>query len=74
MAISVRLKEEIAKKQPQMKKKTVFFHQDNKTCHKSIATKAKLHESHFKLLSHPPYSLDLAASEYYLFTGLERML
>ena len=35
---------------------------------------AKLHESHFELLPHPPYSLDLAPSDYYLFANLKRML
>ena len=49
-------KEEIAKKQSQMKKKKVLFHQDNVLRHKSIETMAKLH----KLLLHPPYSPDLA--------------
>ena len=53
-----------------MKKKKVFIRQDNAPCHKSIATLAKLHE----LLPHPPYSLDLAPSDYYLFVDLKRML
>ena len=30
------MKEEIANKRPQMKKKKVLFHQDNAPCHKSI--------------------------------------
>ena len=33
IALLVRFKEEIAKKQPQMKKKKVLFHQDNALCH-----------------------------------------
>ena len=74
MALLVRLKEEIAKKRPQMKKKKVLFHQDNAPCHKSLATMAKLHELHFELLPHPPYSPDLAPSDYYLFADLKRML
>ena len=55
IALLVRLKEEIAKKRPQMKKK-VLFQQDNSPCHKSMA---KLYELHFELLLHPSYSLDL---------------
>ena len=70
----VRLGKEIAKKRPQMKKIKVLFHQDNAPCHKSIAAMAKLHKSHFKLLSHLPYSLDLASSDYYLFADLNRTL
>ena len=60
IALLVRLKEEIAKKRPKMKKKKMLFHQDNAPCHKSIATMTKLHELHSELLSQPPYSLDLA--------------
>ena len=35
---------------------------------------AKWHELHFELLSHPPYSLDLAPRDYCLFADLKRML
>ena len=68
------LKEEIAKKQPQMKKKKVLFHQDNVPYHNSITMMAKLHELHFELVPHPPYSLDLAPSNYWLFADLKIML
>ena len=51
IALLVHLKEEIAKKQPQMKKKNVLFHQDNALCHKSIT-----------MMMHPLYSPDLAPS------------
>ena len=57
-----------------MKKKKVLFHKDKAPCYKSIATMAKLHELHFELLPHPPYSLDLAPSDYYLFADLKGML
>ena len=43
-----------------MKKKKVLFHQANAPCHKLITTMAKLHELHFELLPHLPYSPDLA--------------
>ena len=52
----------------------MFFHQVNVLCHKSIALLGKLNELHFKLLLHPPYSLDLAPSNYWLFADLKRML
>ena len=74
IALLVCLKEEIAKKWPQMKKKKVLFHQDNALCHKSIAIVAKLHELHFELLPHTLYSLDLIPSYYWLFANLRRML
>ena len=54
--------------------KKVIFHQDNTPCHKSIATMAKLHELHFELLPHPPYSPELAPNNYWLFTDIKRML
>ena len=73
IALFVHLKEEIIKKQPQMKKK-VLSHQENALCHKSIATMAKLHELHFKLFLYTPYSPDLAPSNYWLFADLKRML
>ena len=69
----MRLKEEIAKKRPQMKKQKVLFHQDNAPCHESIAIMAKLHEWHFELFPYPPYSPYLAPSDYYLFADLKRM-
>ena len=34
----------------------------------------KLRELHFELLPHPPYSPNLASSDYWLFTGIKRML
>ena len=68
------LKEEIAKKRPEIKKKNVLLHQDNALCYKSIATMAKRHELHFKLLPHPPCFPDLTPSDYWLFVGLKRML
>ena len=59
IALLVYLKEEIAKKWPEMKKKKALFHQDNTLCHKLITTMTKLQELHFELLLHPPYSPDL---------------
>ena len=56
----MRLKEEITKERPQMKKKKELFHQNNAPCHKSIAKMTKLRELHFELLLYPPYSQDLA--------------
>ena len=70
----MRLKNEIGEKRLQMQKKKVLFHQDNAPCHKSLATMAKLNKLSFELLPHPPYSPDLAPSDYYLFADLKKML
>ena len=64
------LKQEIAKKWSKIRRKKCSF---TKTMH-CVTTMAKLYELHFELLLHPPYSLDLAPSNYWLFTDLKRML
>ncbi len=69
----VRLNYEIAKKQPHMKKRKILFHQDNAPCHRSAKTMAKLNELGFNLLPHPPYSPNLAPSDYCLFADLKKM-
>jgi transposase len=61
------------KKRPHLKKK-VLFHQDNRLCHKSIKTTAKLHELGYELLPFSPYSPDLASSDLFLFADLKKML
>ena len=65
--------EEIAKKWP-MKKKMCSF---TKTMHRVISQSQqwqKLYELHFELLLHPPYSPDMAPSDYWLFADFKRML
>ena len=34
----------------------------------------KLHDLNFELISNPPYSSNLAPSDYWLFAGLKKML
>ena len=70
----MRLKNEIGEKRLQMKKEKVLFHQDNAPCHKSLAIMAKLNKLSFELLPHPPYSPDLAPSDYYLFADLKKIV
>ncbi|VVC40054.1 Hypothetical protein CINCED_3A010488 [Cinara cedri] len=67
-------KDEIVKKRLHFKKKKVLFYQDNAPCHKSMKTMEKLHELGFELLPHPPYSPDLAPSDFFLFSDLKRTL
>lgn len=64
IALLQRLKDEIAKKRPHLKKKKVLFHQDNAPCHKSMKTMAKFHELNFELFPDPPYSPDLAPATF----------
>ncbi|KOX77735.1 hypothetical protein WN51_10524 [Melipona quadrifasciata] len=52
----------------------LLFHQDNAPCHKSMKTMVKSNELRLELLSHPPYSPDLAPSDYWLFTDIKQIL
>jgi len=54
---------ELKKKRPHLAKKKVLFHYDN--AHSSAIAMAKLVELRYELLSHPPYSPDLAISIYF---------
>jgi len=40
----------------------------------ALATQKKLAYLGFQCLDHPPYSLDMAPSEYYLFPGMKKQL
>ena len=70
----MRLKDEIAKKRPQMKMKKSALSSRQSLCHKSIATMAKLYQVHFEFLLHPAYSPNLAPGDYWLFADRKRML
>jgi histone-lysine N-methyltransferase SETMAR len=47
---------------------------DNAPAHQALATQKKLAYLDFQCLDHPPYSPDLALSDYYLFPGLKKQL
>jgi len=54
--------------------KGVLFLHDNAPAHRAFATQKKLAYLGFQHLDHPPYSPDLAPSDYYLFPGLKKEL
>ena len=54
--------------------KTFLFLHDNAPFHRALATQKKLVYLGFQYLDHPPYSPDLAPSEYHLFLGLKEQL
>lgn len=68
------LKAQIAEKRPYLQKKKILFHQDNAPSHTSAVAMAKIHELRFELLDHPPYSPDLAPSDFFLFPDLKTAL
>jgi len=51
--------------------KGVLFLHDNAPAHRVLATQKKLAYLGFQCLDHPPYSPDLAPSDYHLFPGLK---
>ena len=51
--------------------KGVLFLHDNAPAHRALATQKKLAYLGFHSLDHPPYSPDLALSDYHLFRGLK---
>jgi [histone H3]-lysine36 N-dimethyltransferase SETMAR len=54
--------------------KGVLFHQDNAPSHTSCVAMAAIHQAGFELVEHPPYSPDLAPSDYRLFPKLKEHL
>jgi len=54
--------------------KQVLFLHDNAPDHRALATQKKLAYLGFQCLDHPPYSPDLALSDYHLFLGLKKQL
>ena len=47
---------------------------DNAPAHRALATQKKLAYLGFQCFDHPPYSPDLALSDYHLFPGLKKQL
>lgn len=69
------LKAAIQEKRPELaNRKGVVFHQDNARPHVSLSTRQKLLELGWDVLPHPPYSPDIAPSDYHLFRSLQNAL
>lgn len=65
----------IQEKRPQLaNRKGIVFHQDNARPHVSLTTRKKLLELGWDVLPHPPYSPDIAPSDYHLFRSLQNSL
>jgi len=54
--------------------KGVLFLHDNASARQALATQKKLAYLGFQCVNHPPYSLDLAPSDYHLFPGLKKQM
>jgi len=69
------LKAAIAEKRPELaNRRGVVFHHDNARPHVALAVRQKLLQFDWDVLPHPPYSPDLAPSDYYLFLSLKNSL
>jgi len=70
----VQLKDILKEKRRRKVTKRVLFLPDNAPAHRAFATQKKLAYLGFHCLDHPPYSPDLAPSDYHLFPGLKKQL
>ena len=70
----MQLKDILKEKRRRKVTKGVLFLHDNAPAHWALATHKKLAYLGFQCLDHPPYSPDLALSDYHLFPGLKKQL
>jgi len=68
----VQLKDILKEKRLGKATKGVLFLQDNSPTHRALAARKKLAYLGFQYLDHPPYSPDLAPSDYHPFPGLKK--
>ncbi|GIY64426.1 putative DD34D transposase [Caerostris darwini] len=64
----------IRKKRLGLTKKKFTFHQDNAPVCKAALAMGKLWDLRYDLLDHPPYSPDLAPSDFHLFQDLRKFV
>ena len=69
-----KLRDAIKEKRRGKLRRKVLLHQDNAPSHKSLVAMAAISTAGFELLDHPPYSPDLAPSDYRLFPKLKEHL
>ena len=69
------LKAALDEKRPELvNRKCIIFHQDSSRLHVSLMTRQKLLQLGWKVLIHPPYSSDIAPSDFHLFWSLQNSL
>ena len=65
----------VKEKRPELvNRKSLICQHDKATPHTSLATRQKLLRPGWEVMLHPPYSPDLAPSDYYLFRFLQNSL
>jgi len=73
-SLLVQLKDTLKEKRHRKVTKGVLFLHNNASAHWALATQKKLDYLGLECLDHPPYSLDLAPTDYHLFPGLKKQL
>jgi len=73
-SLLVQLKDILKEKRRGKVTNGVLFLHGNAPAHRAFATQKKLVYLGFQCLDHPPYSPDLAPSDYHLFPGLKKQL
>jgi len=74
LSVLVQLKDILKEKRCGKFTKGVVFLLDNTSANRALATQKKPASLGFHCLDHPPYSPDLAPSDYYLFPGLKKTI
>jgi len=73
-SLLVQLKDILKEKRRGKFTKGVLFLHDNASAHRTLSTQKKLAYLGFQCHDHPPYSPDLAPSDYHLFPGLKKTI
>ena len=74
LSLLVQLKDILKEKRRGKLTKGVLLLHDNAPAHRALATQKKLAYLGFQWLDQPPYSPDLAPSDYHLFPGLKKTI
>jgi histone-lysine N-methyltransferase SETMAR len=72
--ILLKLRDAIRRKLPGQPARGVLLHLDNARPHTARVTQERIQELQWELLEHPPYSPDLAPSDFHLFGPLKYTL
>ena len=71
-SLLVQLRDQIRTKRRGKLRRGVLFHRDNAPAHEAYISMAAIHYCGFQIVNHPPFSPDLAPSDYRLFTNLKK--
>jgi histone-lysine N-methyltransferase SETMAR len=71
MDVLTRLRESVRRKRPQKWKIDWALHHDNALSHTAMAVQQFLVKNNIPIVPHPPYSPDLAPSDFWLFATLK---